>query len=302
MDTPLWVPRPGEKCFREFTPRIRRNRTGGAETNNRTTITINTDDEDRHGTIIEPEAARLDNYDQNPVVLINHMRSLVAGTSAVSLRNGQLVANMEDEDWDLDDPDIERWFNKVKNGIIRAASIGFRSHEVEKELIDPDGDPYDYSNVRYRITDWELLEWSYVSVPSNPGALVTERSMRGAGSGEQFMMHFQELERKVDTILEQLPAGTSEPADPEQAAQAASEEPEEPNRGESGDEDPAEAAPDASSEAAPAEDAGSAEPVRVAPELIQRVKEMRLREEREKRKGQLKHILKNEIKRLRGQI
>lgn len=196
--SPLWVPRAGETCRRSFTGvAIRRNRTKGAGEDNRTTVTINTDEEDRHGTIIEPEGARLENYNRNPIVLINHRYSLLAGTSAVSLRNGRLVANMSDDDWDMDDPDIAKWFRKMKAGLLSAASIGFRSNEVEKELIDPDGDPYNWNNIRYRITDWELLEWSWVTVPSNPGALVTSRQMQ---SDNPVMVALQSIEQRLDQL------------------------------------------------------------------------------------------------------
>jgi phage head maturation protease len=206
-DAPNHAPQPGEVCQRDFTgsTSVRRNRSSGEGEPNRTTVTINTDDEDRHGTIIEPEGARLERYNDNPVVLINHRRSMVAGTSTVSLRDGKLVANMEDSDWDRDDPEITRWFNKVTSGIISAASIGFRAHEREKELIDEDGDPYDYSNVRYRITDWSLLEWSFVAVPSNPGALVTARQLRQQESaGSQAHAPFGELAGALTEVTDRL--------------------------------------------------------------------------------------------------
>lgn len=242
---PEYAPHPGEVCQRDFTgsASVRRNRSSGEGEPNRTTVTINTDDEDRHGTIIEPEGARLERYNDNPVVLINHRRGMVAGTSTVSLRDGKLVANMEDGDWDRDDPEIKRWFNKVTSGIISAASIGFRTHEREKELIDEDGDPYDYSNVRYRITDWSLLEWSFVAVPSNPGALVTARQLRRQDPSADGQMHapFGELagalteatdrlERVANGLAQQDPAdddshddeAAPSPSDaPEKAAQAA---------------------------------------------------------------------------------
>ena len=211
QDEPTWVPRTGEACRRAFaSAQVRRNRTEGAEDDNRTTITINTAQEDRHGTIIEPEGARLEGYNQNPVVLINHRYDMLAGTSTVSLRNSALVANMLDEQWDLDDPEIERWYRKMKGGTLSAASIGFRANEVEKELIDEDGDPYDASNIRYRITDWELLEWSWVTVPSNPGAVVTQRQM---AAQDPTMIALRGLEEKVDRLLVDPEPTGNEPND-----------------------------------------------------------------------------------------
>lgn len=135
----------------------------------RITVTINTDSFDRHRTIIEPSGAMLDNYQRNPIVLINHWYDVVAGRSAVSLRNGELVATMEEDDWDDDDPEIARWHNKVRKGFLRAASIGFIPIEYREEKDEARGR-------YYRITKWELLEWSWVSVPSNPDAIAAGRS------------------------------------------------------------------------------------------------------------------------------
>lgn len=178
---PEFVPQVGEYCRREVPVEVRRNRTKGADSENRTTVTINTADQDRHGTIIMPEGGDLANYSANPVVLINHDSRLLAANSSVSLQNGRLVANVEDESWDLEDPEIAKWFRKLKKGLLKMASIGFRANKVEKELIDPEGDPWDHKNIIWRITEWELLEWSFVTVPSNPNAVVTQRMLAQQG-------------------------------------------------------------------------------------------------------------------------
>ena len=169
---PIHVPQPGEYCRRTFVLGESDVVTAGE----RTTVTINTVEEDRHGTVIEPAGADLSQYHRNPVVLINHDYDLLAGRSSVSLSGGQLVASQTDADWDLDDPSIERWYKKLKRGFLRAASIGFMATRVERELRDSTG-PDDWTNRRHRIVEWALLEWSYVTVPSNPGALVTARQL-----------------------------------------------------------------------------------------------------------------------------
>lgn len=203
-ETPAWEPREGEYCRREFVGVQVRRGTGRDGEDTRTTITVNTVGQDRHGTVIVPDGARLDNYNRNPVVLINHSFSLLAGRSSVGLRGGQLVAHMEDEDWDLEDEEIAKWHRKVKKGLMRAASIGFIPLRVERELIDPAGDPHDYKNIRYRITEWELLEWSFVSVPSNPEAVVTERQI-GASPND-----FRALQQQI-AELRTLLAGRETP-------------------------------------------------------------------------------------------
>jgi phage head maturation protease len=207
IERPDWAPVRGERARRDFPIEVRRTRASGSDVDNRTTVTINTLDEDRHGTIIEPKGARLDEYGRNPVVLINHDYSLLAATSSVSRSETALVANLSDEDWDHDDPEVERWFRKLKRGLLKAASIGFMVHDYVEEMIDPEGDPRDWRNLRYRITDWELVEWSLVSVPSNPAALVTQRMMDRMGHEQGFL---QPLRGR--TTAGSLSAGPRDPA------------------------------------------------------------------------------------------
>lgn len=215
---PVWVPRSDEYCRRElFGDILRRTRTSDADEDNRTTVTINTAQEDRHGTIIEPKGAQLDDYKRNPVVLINHDYSLLAGVSTVSKREGKVEANMRDEDWDLDDERIAPWQRKVRKGLMKGASIGFRALEVVKELIDEEGDPWAWDNLRYIIRKWTLLEWSYVSVPSNPGAVVTARQLH-TPTTTTFDLHGLEL--RLATIETKLGDRTDERSVSEAAAPA----------------------------------------------------------------------------------
>jgi len=174
-DLPDWAPAIGERVRRDVFIETRRNKTKGSEVENRTAVIINTADEDRHGTIIDPSGARLDNYRRNPAVLINHDHDLLAAVSSITVQGDRIVANLDDDSWDHDDPLVERWFRKLKKGILKAASIGAIVHDYVVELIDPEGDAEDWDNRRIRITDWELIEWSFVSVGSNASALVTQR-------------------------------------------------------------------------------------------------------------------------------
>jgi phage head maturation protease len=133
-------------------------------------ITINTSTLDRYGTVIEPDGVNMDNYRKNPVFLINHDPNLLAGSGAnVRMQGGKLIAEVDDDNWDQDDPQIKRWYNKVKNGTMRASSIQFLPLEWNEEE--------DEDNGRFmRITNWELLEWSFVTLPGNPDAVRTARS------------------------------------------------------------------------------------------------------------------------------
>lgn len=157
-----------------------------SQNNDRVTVTINSTDEDRHGTIILPRGGRLDRYNEgNPIVLINHDHNLPAGISTVSVRSANggdvLQANMEDRQWDLSDEEIARWHRKITMDppVVRSASIGALFHEITpgrdfdgiEQLIDTDGrSPRTFPDV---VTDWTLAEWSWVSVPSNPAATMS---------------------------------------------------------------------------------------------------------------------------------
>ena len=170
-------------------------------------IPINTDDHDRHGTVIEPGGAELEAYRMNPVVLINHNRSLVAGTSTVEKRDGKLVATMGESRWDDEDPDIAKWHRKVQQKIVRAASIGFRVQEYREEKDEEHG--------RYfRITKWELVEWSWVSVPSNPNAVAGRSSADLAA----------DLNRRFEQLADSITEGLREAFDRDPIQESANEQ------------------------------------------------------------------------------
>lgn len=159
--------------------------------NKRTTITINTDTLDRYGTVIDPVGAVLDNYRKNPVFLINHDPNLLAGSGAsIRMQDGKLVADVDDDNWDKDDPEIMRWYNKVTNGTMRASSIQFNPLEwTEDEKEDEDG-----RMVRFtRITSWELLEFSFVTLPGNPDAVRMGRSLSD-------LTGLNSIEQKLDEL------------------------------------------------------------------------------------------------------
>lgn len=65
---------------------------------------------------------------------------------------------------DLQDPDGAVWYRRVKNGLVRGLSIGF-------SVANPDTIAY-IGGVRH-IKELRLHEISLVSVPAQPGALIT---------------------------------------------------------------------------------------------------------------------------------
>lgn len=126
----------------------------------------------RDGHILIPQGCLLDNYRANPIVLWSHdpdkpvgnAENVVVGADQITARVCFApvgISHKADEIRGL-----------TKAGVIRAVSVGF----------DPiEGEPLDPRKPRggQRFSTWELLELSFVSVPSDTGAVVTAR-----GKGE----------------------------------------------------------------------------------------------------------------------
>lgn len=124
----------------------------------------------RDGHILVPQGCRLDNYRANPIVLWSHDPDKPIGNAEnIMVGSDQITARIR-----FAPVGISRKADEIrgmmKAGVIRAVSIGF----------DPiDGTPLDPKKPRggQRFTDWELLEMSPVSVPSDTGAVVTARAL-----------------------------------------------------------------------------------------------------------------------------
>lgn len=121
---------------------------------------ISTGDIDRDNDVIDPAGWDLGAYKQNPVVLWAHSHSeLPIGRAVeIGIENGKLVAVAEFADHPL----AETVYSLLKNGFLRATSVGFRA--VEWNL-----------NEERRGIDFkrqELLEFSVVPVPANAHALI----------------------------------------------------------------------------------------------------------------------------------
>jgi HK97 family phage prohead protease len=134
------------------------------------TVEINNDDIDRHGTVVMPSGARTHNFEQNPVVMWQHGHG-VAGSvpigraESIRTEDNALFAQVRFDENDSFAREIRR---KVEEGFVNAASIGFRPSNQRSDTID--GEQVTV------VDEWELVEFSMVSVPSNPSALVESRN------------------------------------------------------------------------------------------------------------------------------
>jgi HK97 family phage prohead protease len=127
---------------------------------------------DRMGDVIEPKGWILDHFKSHPIALFNHDTDHVIGKwSDVRIENGQLRGKLDLAD-EGTSPLVDTIRKLTEQKILRAVSVGFRP--LEKSPLNDDADKY-YGP--FRFIKSELLECSLVSVPANPNALSTAKSL-----------------------------------------------------------------------------------------------------------------------------
>ncbi len=134
-------------------------------------IVISTDQIDRSGDVVVQSGVDVENFKASRTVLWNHDQDHPVGSCTdIAVKQGRLEATVMFAPAGVS-AKADEICGLVKAGVINAASIGFLPLEVE---------PTDGKNPRkgLRIMASELLEFSFVSVPANPGAQVIQRSLR----------------------------------------------------------------------------------------------------------------------------
>jgi|AntDeeMinimDraft_6_1070357.scaffolds.fasta_scaffold00994_5 phage head maturation protease len=129
---------------------------------------ISTEAVDTYKTVFKADGWMMDRYETNPIVCYNHNHTdadHVIGTSEVFVEDGMLIGRVRFEAAE-NNPLAEKIFNKVKNEIIRGASISAEILDGRYGLEELDEDP----DVLY-FTQQRLMEWSVVALNSNPDAL-----------------------------------------------------------------------------------------------------------------------------------
>ena len=142
------------------------------------TVTFIASDEsiDRHGSICRADKWVLDHFNANPIIGWQHNvygggmcsdpdPDQIIGKGRAYIEGNQLLVDITFEDGE-NNPLAEKVFNKVKNGILNAGSVGFLGHG-ERMGVEEHGENPD---VIY-FESQELIEFSVVSIPSNKNAL-----------------------------------------------------------------------------------------------------------------------------------
>jgi len=122
---------------------------------------------DRDGEVIEPKGAKIENFIKNPVFLWAHGRvAAIPPIGKILIDTIKITKDSVKADvkFDMEDAFATSIYNKYKNGFLSAGSIRFMPITFKEEPVLP-GQRYG------TYTEWELLEFSAVTVPANPEAL-----------------------------------------------------------------------------------------------------------------------------------
>lgn len=124
-------------------------------------------DNDRFDERVDPAGWELSAYAENPVVLWAHNHGIPAIGFAEGVTKGENLAGTIRFNAKEYDPFGWSIGERVRNGVIRAGSVGFRVLEVE--FVDHRKSPDEVCDLIFRKQ--ELLEFSICNVPANPFAL-----------------------------------------------------------------------------------------------------------------------------------
>ena len=134
-------------------------------------FTISTSAKDRDNDTIMQDGWELAPYVKNPVVLLNHKSSElpIGKCILIGIEDGKLKATVQfvPSSYPIVGDTAEAVFSLCKDGYLNATSVGFRPIAWDWAGGDSDG---------IIFSKQELLEWSIVSVPSNPEAILEPTS------------------------------------------------------------------------------------------------------------------------------
>lgn len=149
--------------------------------------------------VLVPEGCLLNNYLRNNIWLWSHNPDIPTGNGEdVSVGRDGIRARVKFAPLGIS-PEADKYNRLVKAGVVKAVSIGFEPIEME---------PLDPKKPRggQRITKWELMEASWVSVPADPNALVTARSI-----GDDMTILAEATEAVADPVAAAVTAPQPEP-------------------------------------------------------------------------------------------
>lgn len=140
---------------------------------NEVKVVMSKEIQDRDGEVLSVSGCDLENYKKNPVVLWGHrmnsgdvedvMGRMIDVEKTIGVDG---IPELQGVVEFADHPKAQYLKRMVKQGIISTVSVGFGIKNFDAET--------------KTITDWELYELSFVNVPANTEARVTEKSIKEA--------------------------------------------------------------------------------------------------------------------------
>lgn len=191
-----------DKQIKVFTPEIKRIEEGGQTYYD---VMISTESVDRDGDIVEAAGAIVTNYLKNPVVLWGHdyrsPESIVGTTTDLEKIPGHGIRSRLQFVPEGVNPRADLVRGLWDGGFLNAASIGFDPKQYEP--LGGDGPAGESYATGYRFSQWELLEWSIVSIPANQDALRLAAKELGIklDPGKAINDNFEQLDREDLAII-----------------------------------------------------------------------------------------------------
>ena len=122
---------------------------------------------DRYGDSIVADGWDLRNFSKNPIALFNHNSDFPIGKwERLGVKDGALRGHLKMAPKGTS-ARIDELHSLISAGILRSVSVGFMP--IESEMMDKGGRKY---------LKCELVETSLVSVPANPDAVMTAKSLK----------------------------------------------------------------------------------------------------------------------------
>ena len=138
------------------------------EDNRKVKVVISTEAVDRDGDSMSLAGIDTSYYQKNPVVLWNHNHGVpIAKAENLKVENGKMIADAVFPEKGVS-PRSDEIYGLIRAGVINTASIGFMPKDFDRM---PDG--------VWKVTKSELMEFSFVSIPSNREAVIIERAAEG---------------------------------------------------------------------------------------------------------------------------
>lgn len=146
------------------------------------TVIASTRDVDRQGDIIEVAGIDLRAFKANPVILRDHDPSRpVARASSIGVVAERLQAVAAFPAAGIN-PDSDQTLGLIRAGVLSGVSIGFIPKKTQ---------PLGRGGLR--ITESELLEFSFVAIPANAAALIIERAAAASRQGRTEPRSMEEI-------------------------------------------------------------------------------------------------------------